>query len=295
LQRLLEEFASLAEKKAIGMRLDCPESAMVNTDGTLLERMIRNLVTNAINHNSRCDLVLQVVPAGSQWRLVVKDTGRGIDPSQHEHIFEEFYQLENRERDRTKGLGLGLSIVRRLSELLELDMQFRSVPGEGTEFGFTIDAAKPAETTGAAAAPVLPSRELLRSLLVLVVDDEKSVREGMSSLLGNLGCRVMTAEDTGKALAAAAEQEPDIALVDARLRDRDSGLDTIKGLRELYPGLPAVIISGDTAPDRLLEFDRAKIPVLVKPVLVGPLQEALVENCFPAAVRTRDGVGGTSA
>ncbi len=92
---------------------------MVNTDGALFERILRNLITNAIHHNTRCTVTLRVVPAGSDWRVVVADTGRGIAPAEQEHIFEEFYQLENPERDRTKGLGLGLSIVRRLSDLLD--------------------------------------------------------------------------------------------------------------------------------------------------------------------------------
>ena len=282
LRRLLEEFSPLAEKRGISMRLTCPEPAMAHTDGTLLERIIRNLVTNAINHNTQCELTLQVVPVGNRWRLTVKDTGRGIDPAQHESIFEEFFQLENPERDRSKGLGLGLSIVRRLSNLLAIDMQLQSAPGAGTEFSFTIDAIEQEPVAVLAEDPAPRSAELLHSLVVLIVDDEKLVREGMSALLKNLGCRVVTADSTESALAAAATEEPDIALVDARLRGDDSGLAAIEQLRAFHPGLPAVIVSGDTAPDRLLAFDRASIPVLVKPVLVGPLKEALIRCCFPA-------------
>jgi len=285
LGRLLDEFSPLAAKRGISMRLECPEPALVHTDGTLLERIVRNLVSNAINHNSGCTLLLEARRAGDRWRLVVQDTGCGIDPAQHEAIFEEFYQLENRERDRSKGLGLGLSIVRRLSDLLDIDMQFRSAPGLGTEFSFTIDAVEHATTAAPGENPEPRSADLLNSLAVLIVDDEKSVREGMSALLKSLGCKVITADSTESAVSAAAADEPDIALVDSRLRGDDSGFAAIEQLRAIYPGLPAIIISGDTAPERLLAFDRAKIPVLVKPVLVGPLREALIHNCFPAVRR----------
>ncbi len=78
---------------------------MVNTDGALFERILRNLITNAIHHNTRCTVTLRLVPLVSAWQVVVADTGRGIAPAEQEHIFEEFYQLENPERDRTKGLG----------------------------------------------------------------------------------------------------------------------------------------------------------------------------------------------
>jgi CheY-like chemotaxis protein len=247
-----------------------------------LERIVRNLVANSINHNARCEVILEVTHVQDGWRLAVRDTGRGIDPSQHETIFEEFYQLENPERDRGKGLGLGLSIVRRLSDLLDIGMQMRSAPGAGTEFTFMIDAVDHENAPGPAEEPVAQVPELLGSLLVLVVDDEKSVREGMKALLDNIGCRVVTADGTESALEISAAETPDVALVDSRLRGDDTGLATIERLRRIYPGLPAVIISGDTAPDRLAAFDRAQIPVLVKPVLAGALQTALIRYCFPA-------------
>jgi signal transduction histidine kinase len=279
LRRLAEEFAPLAEKHKIKIAVDSPSHAMVNTDGILLERILRNLVTNTIHHNAQCALTLQLAPAGTNWHLVVSDTGRGIDPTEHENVFEEFYQLENLERDRGKGLGLGLSIVRRLSDLLDIRMEFESAHGRGTQFSFTIDTAEQELLATVAANPATIS---LGSLVVLVVDDELSVREGMLAILESLGCRVTAADSTETALAAAAAERPDIALVDLRLRDHDTGLEAIDRLRQLYPGLPAIIISGDTAPDRLLAIDRAGIPLLIKPVLIGPLQEAILRNCFPS-------------
>jgi two-component system, sensor histidine kinase len=278
LQRLRDEFLPRAEGHGIDILLDCPDRAVVNTDGALFERILRNLITNAIHHNRHCTVTLHLVPTGRDWRIIVADTGRGIAVAEQEHVFEEFYQLENPERDRTKGLGLGLSIVRRLGDLLGLQMQFESAPGRGTEFTFTIPAGQQEQC----AEPVVDyASNSLESLTVLIVDDELVVREGMCALLESLGCSVASADSSDTALAVAAKVKPDIALVDLRLRDHEDGLMTIDRLRQLYPGLPAIIISGDTAPDRLLAISKEHIPVLIKPVLIGPLKETIIRNCLP--------------
>ncbi len=279
LQRLREEFSTSAKKRGIELILECPERAIVNTDGALLERVLRNLITNAIHHNTQCRLTLRVTPAGQGWQIAVADTGRGIALDEQEKIFEEFYQLENQERDRNKGLGLGLSIVRRLSDLLDIRMEFESTLGVGTQFRFTIPGVDQQQLEKPATDCASRS---LESLVVLVVDDELSVRDGMRILLESLGCTVSTAENSDAAMAAAAIERPHIALVDLRLRNHDDGLVTIERLRELYPGLPAMIISGDTAPDRLLAISNAGIPVLTKPVMLDALKEAINRCCFPA-------------
>ena len=115
----------------------------------------------------------------------------------------------------------------------------------------------------------------LRPLSVLVVDDESAVREGMQELLESLGCSVLSADGTDAAVVLAADNRPDLALVDFRLRGKDSGLLVIEGLRRIYPDLPAIMISGDTAPDRLREAKEAGVPLLSKPVLVKPLKDAI--------------------
>ena len=282
---MLEEFSSLAEQRGIRMTLECPDRAVANTDGVLLERIIRNLITNAVHHNVQCALILRLASEGNSWHMSISDTGSGIDSAQHENIFEEFFQLENPERDRTKGLGLGLSIVRRLSELLNIRMEFQSAPGQGTQFDFMIDAFDPEQHSEIGMHSVSGSPVLLDSLVVLVVDDELSVREGMCAILESLGCRAVTAGSSDAAITVATAERPDIALVDFRLRGQDTGLTTVHRLRALYPQLPAIIISGDTAPDRLLSLDEANIPVLIKPVLSGPLKEAIIRTCFPPGIQ----------
>lgn len=278
LQRLHEGLASLAERRGTKLLLDCPPNLFVWTDRVLLERILVNIINNAIHHNADCIVTVRVRLVGSGVQLVVSDTGRGIDPSEHENVFEEFYQLENLERDRGKGLGLGLSIVRRLDDLLGLKMVFESAPGWGTRFTFSLPAADPNQVGTPQGGPSLHS---LESLVVLVVDDEQAVRDGMRAILEERGCEVVLVDGTEAAVAAASSNKPDIALVDLRLRNRDDGLITIDRLQALYPELPVVIISGDTAPDRLLAVSKRNIPVLTKPVLIGPLEEAIIRHCFP--------------
>ncbi len=126
----------------------------------------------------------------------------------------------------------------------------------------------------------------LNGLKVLVVDDEALVREGMKVLLTSSGCEVELAETTGEALAAASANKPDIALVDYSLRDNDCGLDTIVQLRRLHPDQPAIIITGDTAPNRLLEIQNAGIDLLSKPVAVESLRNAIATACHTSLNRT---------
>jgi two-component system, sensor histidine kinase len=278
LHRIADEFSALAENRGITLIFDCPARAAVNSDSALIDRIISNLLSNAIHHNMHCTVTMRVLQLGSTWQLIIADTGCGIAEAEQEKVFEEFYQVENPERDRSKGLGLGLAIVRRLSNLLNISMDFQSRPGSGTQFSFTlaaVDAQQQEESI------VDHFDNSLNSLVVLVVDDEWAVREGMRVLLESLGCRVATADSSDNAISSATTEKPNIALVDLRLRDHDDGLITIDRLRHIYPALPAIIISGDTAPDRLLAISESGIPVLTKPVLIGPLKEEIIRNCFP--------------
>jgi CheY-like chemotaxis protein len=155
-------------------------------------------------------------------------------------------------------------------------MQFESEAGWGTRFKLhlTADIAEPGTYNG-----VYTRRTSLDGLSVLVVDDESAVRDGMKVLLEVLGCHVQIAGSTSAAISLATSHKPDLALVDLRLRDHDSGLNTIDRLRHLYPGLPAIIISGDTASDCLQQAKKVGIPILSKPVLVEPLKSAMSKAC----------------
>jgi signal transduction histidine kinase len=276
LQLLQEESAETAQSNNITQTIECSENARANIDVALLERVVRNLLSNAISHNKNCTVLLRVNKEGDNWQLTVSDTGSGIPLQEQGRIFEEFYQLENPERDRGKGLGLGLAIVDRLVRLLDLDMQFESTPGIGTEFRLRLPGSQVITQVKKQPSPRSAS---LSDLSVLVVDDESAVREGMQVLLEAMGCNVITADSTDSALAVAEAGWPDLALVDFRLRGDDSGLIAIERLRKIHAGLPAIIISGDTSPARLREAQAAGVLLLSKPVQVGPLREAIAATC----------------
>jgi CheY-like chemotaxis protein/two-component sensor histidine kinase len=278
LERLASGMRDQANSAGIDIHVECPTGAMVSTDERLLESIVRNLMTNTISHNSDCSLRLSARPIDTGWSLTVADSGAGIPPQEQLHIFEEFYQINNPERDRSKGLGLGLSIVKRLADLLALDMRFESTPGIGTRFEFALAMGtgelteKPVDSANAAD---------LSKLRIIVLDDEHSVREAMSELLVALDCQVFLAGDIRAALDIARNGPIDLALVDYRLRGEDNGLNAVRQLRDIQPELAAIIVSGDTAPDRLQEVAAAELPLLSKPVSEVELREEIARVLAP--------------
>jgi len=275
-ERLQDEFMPAAQTKDLKVWLDCPDDIYVNTDELLLERIVRNLLANAIKYTDSGKIEISVSGNNNKVTVNVRDTGRGVPDEEQEHIFEEFYQLSNPERDHTKGLGLGLAIVKRLSGLLNLDLQMESLLGDGTTFTLQMEQS----ATVPAKAIVEPKPNLCwTNLCALVIDDEREVALGMKALLEGMGCKILLADGTLDALAQAKTEQPDIILADFRLRGEDNGILSIRSIRELYREIPAILISGDTAPERLREAEDAGIQLLHKPVLVDDLEIAIAEAC----------------
>ena len=274
LERMHGEFEPPAHAKGLDLALECPDEALVETDPMLLGRIVRNLLDNAIKYTQRGGVAVRVEPEAGGYALVVSDTGRGIREADHDRVFEEFYQVDNPERDRTKGLGLGLAIVRRLAGLLHIRMEMASTPGEGTSFRLGLAAARrrappPASAPEEGIAPV--------GAHVLVVDDESGIRLGMKALLEAMGCRATLADGTEHAVKAARHARPDLVLADFRLRGADNGIATVRAIRALYPGIPAILVSGDIAAERLREAEAAGIALLHKPVPPETLKRAIAE------------------
>ena len=270
-ERLAEQYKPIAAAKGLCIACDAHGPAMVRSDAVLLARVAGNLVDNAIKYSPHGCVTLSVSGAATLVVLAVEDTGVGIAESEHARVFEEFYQVDNPERDRAKGLGLGLSIVARMVDLLGLRLEMVSRPGRGTGFYLILPCAPDA------LAVVMPAREqaALAGAHVLVVDDEDGVRQGMRMLLESLGVRVTLAEGHADALDAARRDPPDFLLSDLRLRGGQSGIALIASVRALLPGLPALLISGETSPERLREARAANISLLHKPVLPDQLRQAL--------------------
>ncbi|NLD70893.1 MAG: response regulator [Limnobacter sp.] len=290
LERIAAPYAETIERTAgVSLSVDCQTGLVVRSDRSLLERVLRNLIDNAVKYTEKGSILVEARRRNGAIHVVIADTGVGIPDAEQARIFEEFYQIGNRERDRRKGLGLGLSIVRRLTELLDIEMSLDSAAGRGSRFTLKVAAAEPSQETPVQA--VEPEARCM-ALDVLVIDDEPSIRLGMRTLLEGLGCRVELAASTEDALAAVAERPPDLVLADLRLQDEDDGISAIQAIRLVHPGTPAILVSGDTAPDRLREADAAGIPMLHKPVPVDQLRQAIIQTMEEGAVPGKEHAPG---
>jgi CheY-like chemotaxis protein len=276
LTRLCGDYEQEAQAK--GLSLVCrPGNAVVESDPLLIERVLRNLISNAIRHTPTGRVAVLCRQRGAELSIQVWDTGPGIPPEQQERVFQEYYQLGNPERDRAKGLGLGLAIVRRLTQLLGCPLALCSRPGRGSCFAVRL----PLAGAFAAEEPSVKDAELgaLATGLVVVIDDEVAIREAMARLLGGWGHEVITAgsgDDAIKRLVTCAIS-PDLIISDYRLRNGETGAEVIERLRSEYNDMiPAMLITGDTAPDRLAEAQASGLLLLHKPVSNGRLRAAIV-------------------
>jgi len=275
LKRIVNDFESTARQKGLALCLECPTPANVRSDPALLERVIRNLVDNALKYTDRGHVRVSAVACGTEYEVVVEDTGVGIPAHEQDRVFDEFYQVDNPHRDRAQGLGLGLSIVKRLTGLLDLSLQMQSSAGAGTRFQLRLPSVKalrpPEDDAGARTVD-------LRGLNVLVVDDEEGVQLAVQTLLAGFGCQTTLAACTSEAVERASAVRPDIVLVDLRLPGSDDGITAIGALRNVYPGLPALLVSADTAPSRLRQAHDAGVRLLHKPVSAKALTQAIQQE-----------------
>ena len=278
LEKLMATFLPQATLKNIDLQLVCPSCA-VRSDVMLLENVLRNLLSNALKYTEqgtvliRCEQVL-----GSVW-ISIQDTGIGISKEDEEKVFEEFYQAHNPERDRSKGLGLGLSIARRTCDLLGHKLSLQSEPSKGSTFTLDIEAAdiKDVESLNETIMPV--SKTLNAS--VLVIDDERAILAGMEKMLQRWGCDVLLAESEDDALIQLQKRggEIDILIVDYRLRDGKLGTDAAVAIRQAVSdqSLPVIIVTGDTGPDQLIKVQQEGYHLLHKPVAAVRIR-ALMQN-----------------
>ena len=274
-EQLSAEYRSKAQEKGLHYAIDC-EPLWLRADPILLERIVRNLLENAIRFTESGSVSLRARSAGRDALISVSDTGRGIPHSEHGRVFEEFYQLQNPSRDRSKGLGLGLSIVKRLVELLGYRIELESAPGQGATFSLTL----PGAITQRADAHVEPTSAQMpdvRGLRVLVIEDDAEARQAMEMTLRRWGCEPLVAESLQQAreLTRVAGDSTDIVLSDLRLGNGADGIAAIEALRAEFGPLPAALITGDIGGERLRELRASGLPVLHKPVKAETLRELL--------------------
>ena len=273
--RLESVSAPVARRNGLALAF-ADAGAVLHTDAVLLERILGNLLSNALRYTARGSVAVRCRRAGEGWRVEVADTGRGIPPEEHERVFEEFYQLDNPERDRRKGLGLGLATVRRMAQLLKCKVHLASELGKGTTFAVEVPAGDPAQVAPIAAPPSAAEVDALQGRRVAVIEDERSVREGLVELLRQWRCEVVAAASARELIGALGRAVPDVIVADYRLRDHESGAAAIAAVRGACGAdLPALMISGDTTPDIFTVAREQKIPLLSKPVRAARLRAAL--------------------
>jgi signal transduction histidine kinase/ActR/RegA family two-component response regulator len=286
LHKIERELAQQADAKALIYRSRETHLA-VQSDPALLELILRNLVSNAIRYTQRGGILISCRKRGRQVLVEVWDTGVGIDAAQQEEIFLEFHQLGNPERDRQKGLGLGLAIAKGMADTLGHALTLRSVPNRGSSFKLRIPIAESAVFEEFNTASPIVNKPL--ELRILFVDDDEAVREGMQALLETWGCACQTADSMEEALELARATPPQLVISDFRLRGSQTGADAIAMLRgELGQDLPAFLITGDTAPQRLREALSSNIPLLHKPVPMAQLHAMLLSLKPQAEKRVPD-------
>jgi signal transduction histidine kinase len=281
LMKLEQEFGLQADAKNLVFRSrDTTLAALA--DPNLTDLVLRNFISNAIRYTDQGGVLVGCRARGEHVVIEVWDTGIGIPSNQQSDIFKEFHQLGNPERDRRKGLGLGLAIVERISDAMQARVTLRSAPGRGSVFrlwltGYRGVIVEDREDTTA-------SKDL-HGLRVLVIDDEEPVRAGMQELLSSWGCICHIADDMSSALNCVAllpmHEQPQVILADYRLREGATGGQAISALRAYLllrgydAAVPAIIITGDTAPERLREAQSTDAQLLHKPVSVTELAQAL--------------------
>ena len=272
--RLADQYGPVAAARGVRLTVAPASPLRMLADDILLGRVIGNLLDNAIKYGGGAASLAAGACPGHVW-LTVADRGGGIAPAEQQRIFEEFYQIDNPERDRSKGLGLGLAIVHRLVPLLGARLEMVSPPG-GTTFHLFLPPAGDAQA--AASDDFRPPRAVARLSLqcvrVLVLDDEAAVRQGMEALLTALGAEVVQAADVEEARQVLVADPPDMLLADVNLRAGATGIAAIAALRQLRPGLPSILITGDTAPMHSRAAGELAVPLLHKPVTMAALLQA---------------------
>jgi signal transduction histidine kinase len=287
-RRLETTFAEAAREKELLFRV-VPSTAYVCSDFVLLERIMMNLGSNAVRYTDCGGVVIGARRRGQTLRLEISDSGCGILPDQLQSIFAEFYQIAGPQGDRSGGLGLGLSIVERLCGLLGHRIEVISIPGRGSRFTVLVPlaSAQAAFLEPNAEAPAVD--EPCRGKQVIVIDDDAMVREGMRGLLQSWGCHVVVAGNDHAALAALAglHERPDLIISDYRLPAGRTGFEAIAQLRSAYgTAIPAFLISGDTAPQRLREAAASGFHLLHKPVQPNALR-AMVSQLLKSDASVR--------
>jgi signal transduction histidine kinase len=267
-RRLLQQFGGDAESRDLALRFRATRR-IVHTDPLLLERVLANLVQNALRYTRRGGVLVAARRSPDGVALEVWDSGVGIPDDKKEMIFREFYQIDNPERDRGRGLGMGLAIVLRICNLLDHPLTLRSRVGKGSVFRVLVPAGDVrALDVTSPEADTLPPRKV-GLIKILLIDDERAIREATRELLKPMQVDVITAGSIAEATELARESADsiDMILSDWRLRGQENGVEAVRAVRAITgEATPAVLITGDTSVDLLHLAHENGLVVLHKPL-----------------------------
>lgn len=280
LERLRGEFTYHAQSQKLAMRA-VPCSLSVTSDPRLIEQMVRNLISNALKYTKRGKVLIGCRRRHGKLSIEIWDTGVGIPPNQLNAVFDEYHQLDNAARERSRGLGLGLSIVKRLGILLDHPVSVRSRLGHGSVFAIEIALprpdAQPVELLWPEGEAPLAAEERLTGT-IMVIEDDPEVRELLDVILNEEGHNVTTVADSRSALALVrnGKIQPDMILSDFNLPGGMNGLELADALRaKLERQLPVIILTGDISTDTLRNIARDDCVQLNKPVKLNALTQAI--------------------
>ena len=288
---IASEYEPVALKKGTIVDVNIERGLSVYTDELLFQRTMRNLVDNAVKftNNGEINIVARRHDTNNEIvEVIIEDTGLGIPETEHKKIFTEFTQLDNQERDRQKGLGLGLAIVQRLCSLMSIKLTMKSELGKGTQFSLQVPAGSVVglfntTNTHSKHDSQVDSDNNFISLIgytVLVVDDEIDILNAMHEVLIQWGADVIIADDIESAISNLHKDKlrPDLILADFRLRDNVDGVQVVNTIRDEFNDIiPALLISGDTSPDRLQLAKSSNIPMIHKPVETEQLSQMIAQ------------------
>jgi len=273
--RLQTEFLPLANDKNLRFNM-IKTSAMVYSDPNLLERILRNLISNAIRYTDYGEVKVVCNNENGLLMLDVVDTGVGIKPENIPYIFDEYYQVSNQNRDRLKGLGLGLAIVRRMELLLDCHITVISEPGLGSAFSFEIPQGDLTQFVKTTEPP--KTKHDLTGVIVALVEDNNEIRKIASSLLKKWGCIVIDGDLPDSVFRPMINNgtRPDILICDYRLPQNLTAIDAINELKALWQWeIPALVLTGDTAPETLHKIQSSGALLLHKPIAPARLRSSM--------------------
>ena len=268
LDTLAEEYRQVAGVRGLALHY-VPSSRVVESDLALLARVIRNFLSNAVRYTEHGRVLLGCRRRPHGLEIMVGDTGPGIPEQQREAIFLEFRRVNQSHSANSRGLGLGLAIVDRISSMLEQPVSLASRPGVGALFSITVPYASVASSVLPAryASPLAEIDDPLQGCIVWVIDDDLAIIEGMQALLSSWGCRVRAAATVSALEAASDGERPAVLLVDYHLGEhRETGIDLAARLQRRYPGLAAVVITANHEAEIKRATREAGMHCLLKPL-----------------------------